>query len=161
LCIAAERLHERVDRHLVVFDERLVEQRAALALEEAGHLALDDLGPCLLGLAFLTGLLLVKGALSLDDLRRELVARHVAGRGALVGDVQRDVVGDLASLCVRRIDTAEFDDDADRAAIVLHVLVAVEQTIGGLKACEPSELDLLAERSRESLDELVDRLAAD
>src|SRR5262245_19922696 len=98
LRVAAERLYKRVDRHLVVLDERLVEQRTALTLEEAGHLALDDLGPRLLGLALFARLLLVECALGLHHVRGELVARHVAGRGALVGDVQRNVMRDLARL---------------------------------------------------------------
>src|SRR6185295_16524927 len=54
---ATEPGDERAHRRLLVLHERLLDQRAArVGLVEAVDLAVDDLGPGLLGLAFLTRL---------------------------------------------------------------------------------------------------------
>src|SRR5262249_48583880 len=45
----------------------------------------------------------------------------------------------------------------DDAALVLHVLVRVEEAVGRLEARDAAELDLLAERAGETLYVLVDR----
>ena len=68
----------------------------------------------------------------------------------------RDAPGPSAS---PRVDAAELDEHADRAALVLDVLVAVEDAVGGLVAGDPAELDLLAERGDELGDGLADRLS--
>ena len=65
------------------------------------------------------------------------------------------------ALRVAGVDAAELDEHADRAALVLDVLVAVEQAVGRLEADDAAELDLLAERARQALHEVVDGLAVD
>src|SRR5205085_1880936 len=153
--IAAQPRYERPNRRLLVLDERLLDERTAgVGLVEPVDLAVDDLGPGLLGLALLAGLRLVDLALVLDDVGRHVVARNPARCGAR--DVQRDVVRDFARPRRRRVDATELDQHADRAALVLHVLVRVEQAVGGLHADDSADLDLLAERAGEALHEVVD-----
>ena len=50
---------------------------------------------------------------------------------------------------VRRVDAAELDEHADGAAVVLDVLVAVEQAVGRLEADDAAELDRSRRACRE------------
>src|SRR5262245_60767356 len=155
--VGPEGLHHGVDRLLVVLDERLLDE--CDRLEEAVELAVDDLRPGLLGLALFLGLCLVDIALACDFLGRHFVARDVTGRRAR--DVQRDVVCDCSQLVVVGVDATELDDHADRAALVLDVLVAVEQAVGGLEPEDAAQLDLLSERAGQPLHVVVDAFAGD
>ncbi len=76
-------------------------------------------------------------------------------------DVQRDVVRDLAGLGIGGVYAAELDQHADHAALVLNVLVRVDDRIGRLEADHPADFDLLAQRAGQALDEIVDGLAVD
>src|SRR5215831_8177590 len=95
--IAAEPRYERPHRRFLVLDERLLDEcTTGVGLVEAVELALDDLGPSLLGLAFLARLGLVDLALALDLVGWNVVAGDPARRRAR--DVQRHVVRDLSRL---------------------------------------------------------------
>ncbi len=52
---------------------------------------------------------------------------------------------DLARLLVRRVDPAELDQHADHPAPRLEVLVAIEETVGGLETHDPAQPDVLTE----------------
>src|SRR4051794_37722418 len=74
--IAAQSGNERPNGRLLVLDERLLDERSTrVGLVEAVELAVDDLGPGLLGLALLARLRLVDLALALDVTGGHLVTR--------------------------------------------------------------------------------------
>src|SRR5262245_16142686 len=150
---AAETLDECLDRRLLIFHERLLEQGDSL--EEAVELAVDDLAECLLGLALFASLRLEDVALPGDIVGGDVVTADVAGCRAR--DVEGDVVRDFAGTGVGWVDTTELHEHADDATLVLHVLVRVEQPVGRLEARDAAELDLLAERAGQTLYVLVDR----
>src|SRR5947208_12482950 len=157
-----QRLDERCDALLLVLHERLLEQRHLL--EEAVQLPVDDLAESRFGLALLARLRLEDGSLPIDLVRRDVLAGDEPRRRAR--DVERDVMSDVARSSVTAVDAAELDEHADDAPLVLHVLVRVEQAVGRLETGDASELDLLAQRSGQALDEVVDgaalvRLGAD
>src|SRR6266508_2155635 len=160
--VAADRAQQLADRRLRIADEGLLDQHHVL--EEPVEPALDDLGNGLLGLALVAGQLLEHRPLLVDDVLRHVVAGRVAGGGR--GDVERDVVRNLACLRVGCVDPADLDEDADRAPLVLHVLVAVDHAVGALEARHPTEADVLAQLGAERLDRVghgaaVERLGLD
>src|SRR5579884_1626159 len=150
-----ERPEQLRDRRLRVTHERLLGQHVILV--EALEPALDDHRDLVLGLALVARELLEDGALLVEGVGRDLVTGDVARRRAR--NVERDVVRDLARLGIRRVDAAELHEHADHAALVLRVLVAVEQAVARLVAHNPAELDLLTEARAELLDRVRDLLA--
>src|SRR6476619_5501050 len=76
--VRTEILHKGADRLLVVLHERLLDERDRL--EEAVELALDDLGPRLLGLSLFAGLRLEDRALAFDLVLRHVLAGNEARR---------------------------------------------------------------------------------
>src|SRR5690242_18782714 len=120
--ILAELADQLADGGLRVTDEGLLDEDRVLV--EAVQPPFDDLRECLLGLPLVAGKLLEHGSLLLDDVGGHIVARDVLRRSRR--DVQRDVVRDLLGARVGRIDTTQLDEDTDRAALVLNVLVSVD-----------------------------------
>src|SRR5437763_6524225 len=153
--ILAELAHELADGGLRVTDEGLLDEDRVLV--EAVQPPLDDLRDRLLGLPLVAGEFLEHGPLLLEDVGRDIVARDVLRRGRR--DVQRDVVRDLLGARVGRVDAAQLDEDADGPALVLDVLVPVDDPVRGLDARNTTDPDVLAQRGAELLDGVADRPA--
>src|SRR5680860_742398 len=151
--VGAETLHELADRGLGLADEGLLDQD--LVLVERVEPTLDDLRDRLVGLALVPRELLEHRPLVRDDVGGYVVAARVPGPGRR--HVQRHVVGDRARLGVSRIDAAELHEHTDRAALVLDVLVGIEQAVGRLVARHATEADVLAELCAEGLHRVADR----
>src|SRR5438105_3197238 len=154
LGLRPEPRQQRADRHLRVTDVALLEE--AVLLVEAAEAALHDLGDGLLGLALVAGQVLEHDALGVDHVGGDVVAAHPAGGGR--GDVEGDVVADLDRLGVGRVDPGQVHEHADRAPLLLDVLVALDQAAAHLEAGDPAEADVLAERAGHALDDVVDGL---
>src|SRR3954447_21263790 len=140
LGVAAEPLDQFADADLGVLHRRLLEQYGVLVegVEPALHGTLE-LG---LGNALVAALLLDDGLLAREHIGRDLVARQ--GRGRREGDVQGDLVRDVARLLARRVDAGDLDQHRDGAAFVLVVPVGVEEAVG-LEAHDTPEHDVLAQ----------------
>src|SRR5437588_3188045 len=154
LRLGPEPRQQRPDGDLRVAHEALLDEDVVLV--EPADAALDDLRDGLLRLALVAGEGLEDGPLRLDHVGGDLVAGHPPGGGR--GDVEGDVVPDLHRLRVGRVDAGDLHEDADRAPVVLEVLVALDQAAADLEAGDPAEADVLAQRARQALDVLVDGL---
>src|SRR5947207_871764 len=153
--ILAELAHQLADGGLRVTDEWLLDEGRVLV--EPVQPPLDDLRERLLGFPLVAGELLEHGPLLLDDVGGHIVARDVLRRRRR--DVQRDVVRDLLGARVGRGDAAQLDEDADGSALVLDVLVPVDDAVRGLDARDATDPDVLAQRGAELLDRVADRPA--
>src|SRR5215471_7603229 len=154
----AEPFEELADRHLRVLHGRLLEQHDLFveAVEPAGDRTRD----LVFGHVLVAALRLEHFALARDHVVGHLVAGEVRGRGKR--DVQRDLVRDVACLLARRVDAAELDEHTDRAALVLHVLVRVDEA--AFRCLEPHDLaeaHVLAQLGRGLRDRVADRGAVD
>src|SRR5260370_19322509 len=154
-CIFAEVADQLADGGLRVTDEGLLEEDRVLV--EAVQPTLDDLRERLLGLPLVAGELLEHGPLLLEDVGRDIVPRDVLRRRRR--DVQRDVVRNLLGARVGGVDAAELDEYTDGPALVLDVLVPVDDPVRGLDARDATDLDVLAQVGAELLYRVTDRPA--
>src|SRR5581483_1812069 len=153
LRLRAQPRQERSDDDLRVAHEALLDEDVVLV--EAADPALDDLRDGLFGLALVAGQVLEDGPLLFDHVGRDVLPVDPPGGGG--GDVEGDVVADLDRLGVGRVDAGQLDEDADRAPLVLDVLVGVDEPAAHLEPGDPAEADVLAQRAGHALDEVLHR----
>src|SRR5262245_22186020 len=154
-CLRAELAEQLPHRGLGLADERLLDENGVRV--EAVERSVDDLRDGLLGLHFVSRERFEHRPLLLDDVRRDILPRHVERRGRR--HVEGDVVRDLPGAGAGGVDAADLPQDADRAALVLDVLVPVDDPVGGLDAYDPTDRDVLAELGTELLDGVFDGAA--
>src|SRR4051794_6673705 len=136
-------VHDGLDGLLALGDRRLLQQDDVL--EEAVQATLGDLGYRLLGLALLAGGPLGDVALVGDDLGRDVLTREVLRTHR--GDLHR---GTASSIRVAVVGDEHADSRREVGRTLVHV--GHDRTV---EVDVLTELDLLADRDGEAVDELA------